>query len=297
MHKIYARFWEAEMPKVIEEIKNALNSGASKLDVSGIRMYGNRQDYKADFNAVNGVAVFKRSYGENTPMGRPHEKDLWNVLPKKVKAMLRGYIVSFIIPLRDNKDIRPLFMEIKTEKSRNYNDDDYSNVFFENKLTMAVELNRREFKFGQRDINKNLEDRISIRQNKVIESKPLHDKIQKILFDHLVNLYGKNNVAQEADNGLSKRIDICKRASDGIVLYEIKAYNSLTDTIREAVGQLFEYGFFPNPISNLKEMIIVSQIPIDELNKEYLNIIRQKTSLNLFYQSVDLENKIISEKI
>jgi hypothetical protein len=156
---------------------------------------------------------------------------------------------------------------------------------------------RRNFKFKSGKSLKSLESRVSTRLKKVIQSEPLHDKIQEILYEHLVILHGKENVGMETDTGLATRIDVSVSTSNGIILYEVKSYPSVMITIRAAIGQLLEYAFYPNPIKDLQEMIIVSHLPIEEEDKEYLEFLRNRTSLKIFYQSVDPNTKLVSEKI
>lgn len=162
--------------------------------------------------------------------------------------------------------------------------------------TIRGKQKRRNFQFKSGKSQKSLGVRTFIRQKKIVQSEPLHDNIQEILYEQLVNIYSEKNVGMETDTGLATRIDISVRTDKGIILYEVKSYPSVMITIRAALGQLLEYAFYPYPIKNLKEMIIVSHIPIDQENKEYLEFIRQKTSLNIFYQSVDIDNKALSDK-
>jgi hypothetical protein len=155
---------------------------------------------------------------------------------------------------------------------------------------------RRNFIFKSGKTIKSLENRVSTRQKKIIQSEPLHDKIQKILYEQLLNIYSEENVGMETDTGLATRIDVSVSSADGVILYEVKSYPSVMITIRVAIGQLLEYGYYPNPIENLVEMIIVSHIPIDEESKEYLEFLRTTTSLKIFYQSVNLRTRLISDK-
>lgn len=156
---------------------------------------------------------------------------------------------------------------------------------------------KRKFKFKPGKSEKSLANRISTRRKKVVQSEPLHDKIQEILYAHLVVIHGEENVGMETDTGLGTRIDVSLSTSDGITLYEVKSYPSVMITIRAALGQLLEYSYYPNPIKNFHEMIIVSHLPIEEVDKEYLEFLRNKTSLKIYYQSVDPNTRIISEKI
>jgi hypothetical protein len=155
---------------------------------------------------------------------------------------------------------------------------------------------RRDFKFKPGRSDKSLKTRVSNREKKVVQSEPLHDKIQEILYDHLVEVYGEDNVGSENDTGLATRIDITVQDGGKIILYEVKSYPSVMISIRAALGQLLEYGYYPNPIENLKEMVIVSHLPIEPEDQEYLDLIRGTTKLDIFYQHVDIDSKKVSPK-
>jgi len=99
----------------------------------------------------------------------------------------------------------------------------------------------------------------------------------------------------EGDTGLGTKIDVTANTPNGIVLYEVKSYPSVTSSIRAAIGQLLEYAYYPNPIANLHQLIIVSHIPIEQPDKEYLEIIRKVIRCEITYQSVDLDTETVSE--
>lgn len=176
----------------------------------------------------------------------------------------------------------------------------YHYQFVRNKEQIPSEIKQRDkkrnFKFEPSNSEKDLACRVSLRQEKIVQSEPLHDNMQQILYDHLKAIHKEENVGMETDTGLRTRIDVSLNTKDGIILYEIKSYPSVMMTIRVALGQLLEYAYYPNPIENIKEMIIVSHIPIEHEDKEYLEFIRKTTSLNIFYQSIDVDKKVISEK-
>ena len=78
---------------------------------------------------------------------------------------------------------------------------------------------------------------------------------------------------------------------------EIHFFEIKTDTpknnIRQAIGQLLEYTFFPDTNKANKLYIIGDKKPNSEVAK-YLNTLRDITSLNLYYKCLDMENNILS---
>ena len=153
----------------------------------------------------------------------------------------------------------------------------------------------RHFKFKPSTYKKSFASITSHHKEKAVQSEVIHNKIQEILYNHLISIYDKKNVGIETSTGLSTRIDVSVKSPDGIILYEIKTFPSVLISIRNAIGQLLEYAYYPNPINGLKNMVIVSHLPIDIESKEYLSFIRKKTSLRIFYLSVDIDNKRVSD--
>lgn len=155
---------------------------------------------------------------------------------------------------------------------------------------------RRKFSFKPGMSAKSEKDRKFKRTITSYQIKPIHDKLQNILYDILVTKFGKENVGSETDTGNQSRIDLCVKLNDKITLYEVKSYPSVLTTIRVALGQLTEYAYYPDPIENLEEIIIVSHLPIDETDQDYLKVLRNKTGLNIYYQFLDIETKELSKK-
>jgi hypothetical protein len=153
---------------------------------------------------------------------------------------------------------------------------------------------RRKFSFKPGMSAKSEKDRKFKRTKTSYQIKPIHDKLQNILYDILVQKFGKENVGSETDTGNQSRIDLCVNLNNKITLYEVKSYPSVLTTIRVALGQLTEYAYYPDPIENLEEIIIVSHLPIDESDQEYLKVLRNKTGLNIYYQFLDIKIKKIT---
>jgi len=164
------------------------------------------------------------------------------------------------------------------------------------KVSSAQTQKNRTFVFQSGKSLKNLSAKIFTKEQRTIQSFPLHDKIQDILYNYLVVEYGKANVGMETNTGNNTRIDISVKTKDGITLYEVKSYDEPIISIRNAIGQLLEYAFYPNPIENLNELIIVSHLPILGNDIKYIEQLRKKLGLKVFYQFVDLKKKSVSAK-
>lgn len=149
---------------------------------------------------------------------------------------------------------------------------------------------------NEEDDANNPRTKTHIRQPKAIEIVYLHRAISNSLAKTLRKLNGKENVKREHYAGYgANKIDIVVNQPHGLVFYEIKTYNSLKTSIREAFGQLIEYCFYPNK-QKAKELIIVTQLPPDEQTIFYMEHLRKTLKLPIYYQWYDLDSKTLSEK-
>jgi hypothetical protein len=135
-----------------------------------------------------------------------------------------------------------------------------------------------------------------VRQPKAVEIVYLHRAISNSLAKTLRKTNGKENVKREHYAGYgANKIDIVVKQKSGLTFYEIKTYNSIKTSIREAFGQLMEYCFYPNK-QKAKELIIVTQLPADKQTILYIQHLRTTFKLPIYYQWYDLETKTLSEK-
>jgi len=132
-------------------------------------------------------------------------------------------------------------------------------------------------------------------RGKEIELELKHNLIQQKFLSYLQKKYGKHNVKRECKAYGASRIDITQKTETGFIFYEIKTYNSLRTSIRESLGQLLEYCFYPN-VQVAEKLILVSHVaPSDEL-KIYFNHIKQLINIPLSYIHFDIDtDEIISE--
>lgn len=132
---------------------------------------------------------------------------------------------------------------------------------------------------------------------KSIELPDTHRKIVKGLYNTLLPIHGKGNIACEysADMG-NARVDIAVLHEGEEIYYEVKSYLSIRHCIRVALGQIFEYCYFPST-HRAKKMVIVAQHQPDDETEEYMQHLRDKLQVNLFYAWFDLENGILGEEI
>ena len=112
-----------------------------------------------------------------------------------------------------------------------------------------------------------------------------HNEMQLALFDRLSTEFGAGNVGTEIPNGSGARIDVVLRRGAGYWFYEIKTSLSARGCIREALPQLLEYAFWPGT-QEAERLIVVGEAPLDNQCGEYLQTLRTRFRLPVYYEQV-----------
>lgn len=118
----------------------------------------------------------------------------------------------------------------------------------------------------------------------------VHNQIQEQLFQQLVKINGKDNVSCEQDTGFGTKVDVAVRSSGSYTFYELKTANTSKQCIREALAQLMEYAYYLGE-SRASRLIVVGPVELSKESKKYLESLRTKFSLPVFYRKFDLETK------
>jgi hypothetical protein len=120
---------------------------------------------------------------------------------------------------------------------------------------------------------------------KTLDIRLRHNDLQYKLYANLVALYGKDNVGAEVNvNGSS--IDLVVKQPDEYWFYEIKIASSAKACIRQALGQILEYSFWPGHQHASKLIIIGEPTPTQEEN-QYVKFLRESFGIPLEYQALD----------
>ncbi len=161
-------------------------------------------------------------------------------------------------------------------------------------MPSVVNVKKLPFSFKSSKIPKGTKGKRRIEFH-MIEMPWLHAEISLKLFKYLSKKYGAKNVTHENIIGQGTKIDIARKDRKGYVLYEIKTFPSVRNSIRSALGQILEYAFWePNKI--IEELIIVSYLSPSIDARNYLKLLRSKYKLPIYYQTFDKDNNILSEK-
>lgn len=140
------------------------------------------------------------------------------------------------------------------------------------------------------------------RPPKMVEMRFLHKEISDKLHLHLAGIYGQDKVKTNVRAGYGcNEVDMIVERDDrvrGLVYYEIKTYDSLRLSIREALGQILEYAMWPDKNRAVRFVIVTQPCP-SELGSvgRYMKNLRKNLNIELYYQSFDPETMILSPEI
>ena len=120
---------------------------------------------------------------------------------------------------------------------------------------------------------------------------PYHDKMQNALYELLKRTHRKEYEKVLLE---SNRVDIkAKTHKDKWHYFEIKT-DSPKLSIRNALGQIMEYAFWPD-VERAEKLIVVSDMKPDRETLKYLSFIRNRFNIPVFYRYFDLYNDVMSE--
>lgn len=126
-----------------------------------------------------------------------------------------------------------------------------------------------------------------------IQIDPLHKKIQNAVVNLLKGNYTDLQIESGADNTLKQRVDIkgLSKEENEWHFFEVKTM-SAKRSIREALGQILEYAHYPN-VNHARKLFIIGPEPPDEMDKEYLQLLREKYNLPIWFRWYSFsENKL-----
>lgn len=113
-----------------------------------------------------------------------------------------------------------------------------------------------------------------------------HSLIQEKLAETLIAQYGKDNVSIE-NSCFGKSIDVVLRQGKEYIFYEVKTCGSAKGCLREALGQIMEYAYWPG-IAHAKKIIVVGEPEIDPNTKNYLGYLNRTFALPLEYLAMPI---------
>ena len=96
-------------------------------------------------------------------------------------------------------------------------------------------------------------------------------------------------VSRENSNGIGGRVDLIAKRNSDLVFYEVKVGGSARACIREALGQLLEYGFWPGA-AQPDQLVVAGEPPLDNTAKNYLHTLGKRFHIPIGYRQVIVED-------
>lgn len=115
-----------------------------------------------------------------------------------------------------------------------------------------------------------------------------HSRLQEKLAEELKDEFGDRNVGMEQSfSGSGNKVDIAVKHNDKVTFYEVKVANSATACIRQAMGQLLEYAFWPGK-RHANTIVIAGEPVLDKDAEKYISFLRDEFTLPVQYQQIEL---------
>ena len=125
----------------------------------------------------------------------------------------------------------------------------------------------------------------AISVNKEIDLDLRHNELQRTLYEGLVLKHGRKNVGTELPSGVGTKVDIVVRQKNGYWFYEIKTALTPRACLREALGQLLEYAFWPGA-QEATRLIVAGESALDKEGEEYLRRLKALFALPIEYEHI-----------
>lgn len=135
--------------------------------------------------------------------------------------------------------------------------------------------------------------------SRTIQRNLLHKKIQEKVHVQLTRAYEgtQKEVGTEVSTGRGTSIDlVVHHPEEGDTFYEIKTGHSALEGIREALGQLLEYAFYPKENLAKKLIIVTPHIASKEV-REYMKHLRKTFGIDLHYQRYCSEKELLEDAV
>lgn len=122
---------------------------------------------------------------------------------------------------------------------------------------------------------------------KQIDVTVRHNLIQEIYAQNWKSLLGDNKVTVENPIGY-KSIDIVIDKGDHYEFTEVKTAGTAKECIRQALGQLLEYGFYMDNIDKPVKLVVVGEKRITKGTSNYLDTLNNTLDIPISYRNVSL---------
>jgi hypothetical protein len=125
------------------------------------------------------------------------------------------------------------------------------------------------------------------RSKTVVSVERTHDWMRDVLAKRLALEHGTGNVHVEAHTEQGRSVDLVVQTEDGKWFYELKPFSEPRLCLRRAIGQLLEYAYWSDS-EPPERLIVVGKSELEEEGRAYLSTLKERFSLPLEYQSVQV---------
>lgn len=156
----------------------------------------------------------------------------------------------------------------------------------------------RDFEKGinfRKGHNTKYEGRIEVKSFGKHTATLLHNKIQNKVYEILKRDFPDDEIGTEVPSNTGS-IDIVKKRKDDLTFYEIKTTGNVRTNIRQALSQLLEYAYW-NRIEGIEQLIIVSPSQPSPEAIGYLEVLRNKFNMPVYYQSFNIKDGTLSNPV
>lgn len=112
-----------------------------------------------------------------------------------------------------------------------------------------------------------------------------HNRLLAQLKHELAGEFGETNVLVEVSSGNGGTIDAVVVDGNSHIFYELKITASPQDCLRQAIGQLLEYAYWPGA-GSANALVVVGEAALDAEGDRYLATLRERFSLPLTYRRI-----------
>jgi hypothetical protein len=145
---------------------------------------------------------------------------------------------------------------------------------------------------GDPDLARTAKKQLMPRQ---VELELKHNELSTAFFKFLKSKHG-TNVRRECKAFGNNRIDIVLRTDEGDIFYEVKTYNFLRTSFRDAIGQLLEYCFYPD-VQNATKLFVVSDIEPNQDIQSYVRRLNRVLNIPFGYIQFDYRSNSVVREI
>lgn len=111
-----------------------------------------------------------------------------------------------------------------------------------------------------------------------------HEALKRALYRALVETHGESNVSVEQQMACRRPADIVVRDGESqLVVFEIKTAMQPRECLRQAIGQLLEYAFWPGS-PPCREVVVVGPVAADGQTHAFVEELRERFAIPLRYQ-------------